>query len=685
MRSTFTASFALFAILLLSCAAQPSTQSDATGDTPEPAAAPVQYPSVAGPVDGLQPRPNDVAVVVGIEEYAFLPDVSGARQTAYDWEDFFRDSLNIDRVYTLLDEDASREDISAQVQTARDEISGDGRLWFVFVGHGAPGPDGEDGLLVGMDARQSMRSLEARSISRSAVLSELSASATDDTVAVLDTCFSGQSPDGAPLVEGAQPVIPVQEDLDGEQGSTLVLSASRSDQLAGPLPGADRPSFSYLLLGALRGWAVDGNGDVAADDAHRFVDRQLRSVTSRRQTPQLQGPSDRVLVANATEAAPELRDLLAGRTSRHRSEQQHSTPDAESEPAPSPRPRPAQTEAPTAPTDHERRRTLYGLQFPTGGPWSLASHGTTRNDVKYLSFHGHGGRIHIERHGLDERSVDDEIHAILNDAMDVDPEQEREETEHGIPPFRGPHYSLTHDSTPYWSDDHVEIGSHTGQARSFHNYYSHTDSPERIAFYFVENDGYLWMFALHLPAGHSDSDSAVESYNEFIRSSRFHTGAPSKTSHQPRQSRSGSSAQSPVALGHGLHVVLDDLWTVTGDERIDSTIHQWTIEGYGGEIMIHRLEDKAILFDDNVDTMVESMIAGGAQFLSGEDYYKIPPHTGHLRSFHDPRTDKSIGLYFIRHDRDMWMFRSSLPEDHPDYQGWIDAYVQFLASVRLGS
>ena len=45
---------------------------------------------------------------------------------------------------------------------------------------------------------------------------------------------------------------------------------SASDSFAGPLPGGGRPAFSYLMLGALRGWAdEDGDreiGDLAGED-----------------------------------------------------------------------------------------------------------------------------------------------------------------------------------------------------------------------------------------------------------------------------------------------------------------------------------------------------------------------------------------------------------------------------------
>jgi hypothetical protein len=47
-----------------------------------------------------------------------------------------------------------------------------------------------------------------------------------------------------------------------------VLSAGKGDQFAGPLPGLGRPAFSWLVLGALRGWGdADRDGTVTAREA----------------------------------------------------------------------------------------------------------------------------------------------------------------------------------------------------------------------------------------------------------------------------------------------------------------------------------------------------------------------------------------------------------------------------------
>jgi formylglycine-generating enzyme required for sulfatase activity len=97
--------------------------------------------------------------------------------------------------------------------------------------------------------------------------------------------------------------------------TTTVLAAS--DTFAGPLPGAGRPAFSYLLLGGLRGWA-DGNADhvVDADEALAFARGALQTLfKSDERLPSLRGPKVQ-LAANTREDRPDLAALVAGRCPR---------------------------------------------------------------------------------------------------------------------------------------------------------------------------------------------------------------------------------------------------------------------------------------------------------------------------------------------------------------------------------
>lgn len=443
----------------------------------------MSYPSVSEPVAGLEQRGDDVALIVGIESYAFLPDVAGARQTAYDWEDFFRDSLGLRDVYTLLDEDATAEEIEAYIEEISADVDPDARLWFVFVGHGAPDPGGQDGLLVGMDARQNMMGLTTRSISRSQVITALSSGSTDDVVVILDTCFSGQTPAGAPLIAGAQPVIPLMESRVVAEGA-LILSAAQADQLAGPLTGEERPSFSYLLLGAMRGWAVDGQGDISGDNAHRFVERQLRHVTSRRQRPQIEGPADRVLIRNATEATPDISHLLAGRAPTRR-ELASASPHYDRAPR-------FTGGQPSSSAAHVGR----GLHLELGHDWSLTQNEAMGSDGHQWIADGHGGEILIQLHHDKGRRFEANVDVIIESALESGAVLESME-------------------------DGVAIGPHRGSLRTFRNQRRDTGRPTVFTLYFVRQQSNLWLFAARVDADHDDIDAFMEEYTQFVAATRW--------------------------------------------------------------------------------------------------------------------------------------------------------------------
>jgi hypothetical protein len=97
-----------------------------------------------------------------------------------------------------------------------------------------------------------------------------------------------------------------------------VMSAAASNQYAGLLPGEQRPAFSYLALGAMRGWG-DSNldGTVTAQEVVDYARNALRILLSggRAQTPEMAGDGSFPL-ARASEAGPDLARLLLELKSR---------------------------------------------------------------------------------------------------------------------------------------------------------------------------------------------------------------------------------------------------------------------------------------------------------------------------------------------------------------------------------
>jgi len=263
------------------------------------AASPSDLPDLSVPPAGLaRDGAQDVALIVAVEDYAFLPDVPGARANALAWEGY----LSARGVFTklLVDREVTRGEVLKQAAAVGAERGSGGKAWLVFIGHGAPGRD-DHGSLVAMDAQQTTDSLLTYSVGQRELIDALGGGAGAPVVAVIDACFSGSSASGT-LAPGSMPVRPVEVEVSA---SNTVLMAGKSTEYAGDLPGTGRPAFSWLVLGGLRGWADgDGDGLVTGTEVETWSRRQLlQVVTGRQQTPQLEGKAE-VVLARGREADP---------------------------------------------------------------------------------------------------------------------------------------------------------------------------------------------------------------------------------------------------------------------------------------------------------------------------------------------------------------------------------------------
>ena len=256
---------------------------------------------------------SDAVVIVAIEDYLKVDDVTGARANADAWMRWFLQARGVlpSRVFKAFEGEATDLKMRELARKAAGAVQPGGTLWFVFIGHGAPSRDGTDGLLVGVDADRSADGIYGRSVSRTELLGLLGSGKQAQTVALLDACFSGQSASGQALVAGLQPLIPMALASTAPPARARVLTAAGSGEFAGPLPGASRPAFSYLALGGLMGWAdVDGagnrDGTVSASELREYVAGALNlTVSGRSQTPELLG-MDAPLAKAVETKAPNL-------------------------------------------------------------------------------------------------------------------------------------------------------------------------------------------------------------------------------------------------------------------------------------------------------------------------------------------------------------------------------------------
>ncbi len=276
---------------------------------PRLARADASWPGLSSPAPAVGGGRRDAAVVVGLEKYAFVEGVPGAERNAKDWYSYLTGTLGTppENVRLLLNDEAAKEDILRAARHAAAEAGKDGTLWFVFIGHGAPGGNGKDGLLVGVDARQTANSIEDRGVRQAELFKALKKSQAKRIVVVLDACFSGRGSNGHAIAKGLQPlmVVTAAGALDPRMA---VLTAAKGNQFAGPLPGADRPAFSYLVLGGLRGWA--GKAELTAKDLWSYAKTALQAtLQGRDQTPDIMGTRDLPVARSAGEKAPDLAAL----------------------------------------------------------------------------------------------------------------------------------------------------------------------------------------------------------------------------------------------------------------------------------------------------------------------------------------------------------------------------------------
>lgn len=269
------------------------------------------WPDLRASVTPIGGGQDDAALIIAIEDYAFVEDVPGARANGEDWYHWLVEGRGVPAhsIRLLRNNEGTNHQILRDAARVAEAVGEAATLWVVFIGHGAPSADGEDGLLIGVDAQQTAIGLQSRGIPRSALLDALNQGRQARTVVVLDACFSGKTVSGDILVPGLQPLVPT---FAARSTSATILSATRSDQFAGSVPGLGRPAFSYLLLGALQGWG-DSNGDglVTAVEAMAYTEGVLFALlTDRRQTPELTGPGGNEGIGGGINPGPDIAEFV---------------------------------------------------------------------------------------------------------------------------------------------------------------------------------------------------------------------------------------------------------------------------------------------------------------------------------------------------------------------------------------
>jgi len=216
---------------------------------------------------------RDAALIIGNEAYQALPQVIYASKDARAFTTWLKGSRGLSRYRVRTIEDATRSQLTREVNRIAGKVRSRGTLWVYFAGHGLiVGEDGQRSL-VGVDASPIDPASSAIAI-EDIVQAALKRRRAWRIVIIVDASFGNIGRDGLELVPGR--VAPAPGALEDREG-IIIWTADEALGGAPAWPESQHGLFTWLTLGSLRGWA-DGalgdarNGRVSLAEAQTWVD-----------------------------------------------------------------------------------------------------------------------------------------------------------------------------------------------------------------------------------------------------------------------------------------------------------------------------------------------------------------------------------------------------------------------------
>ena len=205
------------------------------------------------------PRPNDIALVIGIEKYQKLIPARHARADAEQVANYLRALGYAPRnVEVLLNDRATQAAIRLALERwVPDHVRGDSRVLVYYSGHGSVNPATGETYLVPHDGDPAY--LLNTAYPTKMLYTKLAELNVKQVVVTLDSCFSGQGGRSV-LMEGVRPAVAKIEDPVLASRQLAVLAAAEGTQISTISKAKQHGLFTYYWLKAL----LDGQQDLAA-------------------------------------------------------------------------------------------------------------------------------------------------------------------------------------------------------------------------------------------------------------------------------------------------------------------------------------------------------------------------------------------------------------------------------------
>lgn len=247
------------------------------------------------------PNKDAVALIIGIGTYENIIDAAYADKDALVFRDYATEKLGIpsNQIKTLINKEADIGEVLLGIRkwirrfTKPDKTD----VYVFYAGHGIATASGEAYILP-YDGRPEVDLLDRTALLQKELFAEIDKANPRNVTIFLDACYTGKARTGEVLMADANyRPIAIRPIDDGMPDNFTLITASSGDEFSGPLEEAKHGLFSYFLMKGMEGDA-DSNQDkkITAGELHQFVKGNVLRQSADKQTPELQGNADRVLV-----------------------------------------------------------------------------------------------------------------------------------------------------------------------------------------------------------------------------------------------------------------------------------------------------------------------------------------------------------------------------------------------------
>jgi uncharacterized protein YcfL len=227
---------------------------------------------------------NDWGLIIGIENYAHLPNVSFAKKDALIMKEYFIKILGVpeENIITIVDSDATKGRLNGYLKNyIPSNVTSETTLYVYFAGHGAPSLKSGDPYLVPYDGDTLF--IEETGYKLRDFYRDIEKLKIRQTYIFIDSCFSGSAARAAEmLTQNMRPALLNVNEVELVDDKIISLSSSSQGQTSNSYPEKEHGLFTYYLLKALDGEA-DSNNDhwLSIREVYKYVSQQVNR-TSRR-------------------------------------------------------------------------------------------------------------------------------------------------------------------------------------------------------------------------------------------------------------------------------------------------------------------------------------------------------------------------------------------------------------------